>query len=117
MGQDILTIDNLVQLAFISIVTFSGAMINDYTNTLTGKDKNVKMGRVFVSAITASILMFAFYNQLKFVGDRLFVFLCFVSGATGFELFGSVTKIKMFKIVGNISPIKLEEDEFKGSNG
>lgn len=115
MNQDILTIDSLAQFAFISIIAFSGAIINDYTNTLTGKDTQVKMGRVFVSAITASILMFAFYNQLKFVGDRLFVFLCFVSGATGFEIFGSVTKIKMFKIVGSISPIKLENEE-KGNN-
>lgn len=93
----ILEADNLVRLFIIIVACFIGSLVNDYVNTLTDEEETVKITRILSSTFTASMLMFGFSDYIyKLANEKMFIFLCFVAGATGFEIF---TRLKHIDLV------------------
>ena len=89
-----------------SIITFSyilafsvlGAVCKDYYELLIRKCRKVKLGRIFVSAITGAIVVYGVSNYILSRGDtRILTVFSYVAGLVGFELIGKLGRLKHIK--------------------
>lgn len=82
---------------FILIFSLLGAVVTDTYNTLTEKDTKVNISRILISTIVSSIIIFSFSDFfLAKVNWKEFVFLCFIGGTVGFELFGKIRNLQFW---------------------
>ena len=96
---------SFMDLICIIVCCGIGSVIKDLYNTLTNKDSKVKITRILLSTIVSCYLMFCFEDiLLKYVTDKIFLLVCFISGLVGFELAGKLANLDfVLKIFSKIT--------------
>lgn len=88
----------LMNFIFYFIIGFFGAFVKDLYGTITQRDKKIRLGRIFVGAMWTSFLfLFLEATWLSKASVNVIVFLAFLSGILGFELFGRISTIDGFQ--------------------
>lgn len=85
------------QILMIVIFTFTGSIVRDIFNTLSGTDNHVKLTRIILSAITSSILMYSLTDNLlamSAITNKTLVSIYFISGLAGFDILGKLTSVE-----------------------
>lgn len=109
-------ISGFLDYLFIIIFCLIGSIVKDTYDTLIGKNTNVNISRVVISAMVSSILIFSISDYLiDKISWKVFILPCFIGGMVGFELLGKITKltfwINIYKEKGNIIDIMSEDDK------
>lgn len=109
-------ISGFLDYLFIIIFCLIGSIVKDTYDTLIGKNTNVNISRVVISAMVSSILIFSISDYLiAKISWKVFILPCFIGGMVGFELLGRITKltfwINIYKEKGNIIDIMSEDDK------
>lgn len=103
-------VNNLIEFGVILVVSFLGALANDYYNTLKNTESKINISRISLSAITGAIVFYGISDRLKGIDDRLFTLLSFVFGAGGFSLFGMIQRLDLKKMFfGDLDTKEKEE--------
>lgn len=106
-------------LDFSIIFAFSllGSIFNDYLLTVRGIECKVKICRIFVGAMTASIVvLFGLSNIIMEKFDvKTLLLISFISGLGGFNLLKELTRFKVHKpivqLLEKMGLLHLEDDE------
>lgn len=112
-------ISGLLDYLFIIIFCLIGSIVKDTYDTLIGKNTNVNMTRIVISALVSSIILFSISDYLiNKISWRVFILPCFIGGMVGFELLGKINKISFWlniykKKKDKIMEILSEEDADK----
>ena len=87
-------ISNGITFIFILIVSFFGAFTKDCYNTLIKKEEEIKIARILVSTIVASIVGFALSDYIiKQFGYKITMLISFITGTIGFEAMGKISNL------------------------
>lgn len=82
---------------FILLFCLLGAIIKDSYETMVGKDYRVKVGRILVSTMVSSVIIFSLSDYLlKYMNWKTMILPCFAGGMVGFELMGKITKLSFW---------------------
>lgn len=114
--------DNSVALVTVLLLTFIGALSNDYYNILTEKEKTMKAGRVMLSTFAGAIIMIGLSNYImRAIDEEAFFFVCYIAGITGFKIFSRLKRIDLvniFNIFGKVMKLlkKIELDDDDGED-
>ena len=80
---------SFMDLICIIVCCGIGSITKDMYNTFVNKDAKVKILKIVISTIVSCVLMFCLEEVLlKYVSDKIFLLICFISGLVGFELAG-----------------------------
>lgn len=87
----------LMNLIFYFIIGLFGAFVKDLYDTITQKDRHIRICRILIGAIWTSFLfLFLDSTWLSNMSVNVIVFLAFLSGILGFELFGRISTLNGF---------------------
>lgn len=90
-------ISGLMDFLFIFIFSLLGAIVKDTYNTLIQKEPNVRIGRILISTIVSSVIMFALSDWLLGkMGWKSFVLPCFIGGLIGFDSLSKIANIQFW---------------------
>lgn len=82
---------------FILLFCLLGAITKDTYETMVGKNYKVKVGRILVSTIVSSIIIFSFSDYLmQHFTWKMIILPCFCGGMVGFQLLGKMTKLSFW---------------------
>lgn len=82
-------VDVIISISLYFIFALLGAFIKDLYDSITKDNETIKIKRILIGSIFAAFLVFGFEKQLmEKWGLNFTVFLSFLSGVLGFELFG-----------------------------
>lgn len=104
--DDLLSV--MVNFIFYFTIGFFGAFMKDLYETITNKEPKIKLGRILIGSIwTAFLFIFLGDSILKEYSINVIIFLTFLSGLIGFELFGKITTIAgLTKVINFIMKLK-----------
>lgn len=87
----------LMNLIFYFIIGLFGAFVKDLYDTITQKDRRIRIGRILIGSIwTGFLFIFLDSTWLSNMSVNVIVFLAFLSGILGFELFGRISTLAGF---------------------
>lgn len=98
-----LTHEALIEFSLNFIFYFTigslGAFMKDLYETLTKKNEKIRLGEVLIGGMCATVVGMAIsdYSWFNSVSLNTTVFIIFILGMLGFELFGNLTTIAKFK--------------------
>lgn len=83
-----------VPLSLYFIISLFGAFTSDILRTLRGKNKKIKVTRIFIGATFSAFLMFGLEKiLLSKISINIIVFITFFVGSIGFEVFNKLSSI------------------------
>ena len=96
---------SFMDLICIIVCCGIGSVTKDLYDTITGKESKVKIARIFLSTVVSCYLMFCLEDiMLKYIADKIFLLVCFISGLVGFELAGKLSNLDVvLKIFSKIT--------------
>lgn len=107
-----INLNSIMRFLIVFIVAFFGSVFNDFYNTMTDKDEDVKIVRVLLSATTGSILMMASSNYiLQYIDYNVFAMLSFIAGVTGFSIFEQFKSIDLCALFWKLIDVAIESRE------
>ena len=100
-------------IILILILTFSGALSNDYYNTISDKDDKIRIGRVLLGTITSSLIIMVVteYTSIIRRGTNLYLFSCYLAGIGGFRAFSWLIGVDLVKLA--LALLKVNIDDIK----
>ena len=94
-------VNELAQLSFILLMSFFGALCNDYYYIVKGKETKINITRIVLGSIAGALIIFSALDikgVSKHLEGRLFISVSFISGIGGFKYFEWMQKINLIKI-------------------
>ena len=105
MEKDLITIqfvlNIILQLLIIFFPAVIGSYAKDYLDIIHGKIKKIKIGKIIVSSITSTVIVFGFWDVImEIFGFRALLLASFLSGVVGFQILEKISTIEgIFKIL------------------
>lgn len=113
----IFSVENIVTASMVLTTTLIGSVLNDYSNTVNGKECEVKIVRIIISTFAATMFMMGISDfLLKYFPFKLYLFFCFVAGSMGFKLFEKFKQIDLLGMLWEFVDVVKLKIENKGDD-
>lgn len=88
----------LYSLFFYFVIGSLGAFLKDWYETLTNKNETIRLGEILIGGLCSTFICYGFQDFIlqKFSVNFL-VFINFLLGILGFEIFGNITNLQKLK--------------------